>query len=193
MSPLARRVVWGCVLAAVVVGGAGAIALALGLPTVPDSDGFRLAYVHLGLDLARRKDPGAAAEAFRKAIDLAPRIAGPHRELGVALVALGRTDEAATEFETALRLEPRYAAAHEDLAGLLMAHGNLDDAERHLLEAYRIDPQRISAIVGLGDVAMSRHRDQEAADWYRKALALDPNLPSVRTRHDEALREGGPR
>ena len=58
---------------------------------------------------------------LRKAIEINPRHADAHRNLGVALGFQGRVDEAIREVQAALRLQPDSAEAREQLARLLKA------------------------------------------------------------------------
>ena len=143
-------------------------------PIVPAVGSRRLAYVNLGVGFGDAGNHEAAAAFYRKAIEIAPGVAAPHRELALALVALGRSDEAATELKTALRLDPQLAPAHDDLGSLLIKRGDLAGAEREFREAYRIDPSRSSAPANLGGVALARGRADEAAGWYRRAIEIAP-------------------
>jgi tetratricopeptide (TPR) repeat protein len=150
------------------------VAVACVPPVVPAVGSRRLAYVNLGIGFTDAGNHEAAAAFYRKAIQIAPRVAAPHRELALALLASGQSDEAATELETALRLDPQLATAHEDLGSLFGKRGDLAAAERQFREAYRIDPSRPSASANLGSVARTRGRADEAVGWYRKAIELAP-------------------
>ena len=158
------------VLAAALVG----VVLAVMPPVVPAAGSRRLAYVNLGIAAKDAGNDAAAARFQRQAIALAPRLAGPHRELAAALTAMGKTDEAAEELRTAVTLDPNYAPARDDLGALLSRRGDLAGAEREYLEAHRIDPKRPATLASLGAVALARGRAGEAADWYRKAIAAAP-------------------
>jgi tetratricopeptide (TPR) repeat protein len=150
------------------------VAVACIPPIVPSVGSRRLAYVNLGLGFADAGNHEAAATFYRKAIQIAPRVAAPHRELAVALIAAGKIDEAAAELETALRLDPKLAAAHDDLGSLLGKRGDLAGAEREFREAFGIDPSRSSTAANLGSVTLAQGRAEEAAGWYRKAIEFAP-------------------
>ena len=164
-SPDAR--VTGAAIAGVVV--------ALLPAVVPAVGSRRLAYVNVGVGFSELGNHEAAAEAFRKAIALAPRIASPHHDLAIELGASGRTDEEIAELETALRLDPDYAAADDELGALLIKRGDLEGARRHLLNAYRIDPKRSSVPANLGTAFLAQGRAEEAAHWYGIAIELAPS------------------
>ena len=58
---------------------------------------------------------------LRKAVELTPRIAEAHYQLGNALLQLGRAGEAVTEYEKALQLVPGYLQCLGNLAWVLAA------------------------------------------------------------------------
>ena len=64
-------------------------------------------------------DYRAAAESFRKAVDLAPDSAALRHKLGTALSLAGDTPGAIGQFEEALRRSPGFAQAHYSLGVLL--------------------------------------------------------------------------
>jgi tetratricopeptide (TPR) repeat protein len=165
---------WPKVKPAVVWAMVAGIALMCVPPAVPATGSLRLGYVNLGIGCADAGDFETAATYYRKAIALAPRVASPHRDLAVALVGIGRTDEAVQELETALRLDPDSAPAHDDLGAILVKRGDFAGAERHFREAIRIEPTRATAVANLGGVALGLGRAEEAADWYLKAVVLEP-------------------
>jgi tetratricopeptide (TPR) repeat protein len=165
------------------------VVIALLPPVVPGVGSRRLAYVNIGLGFSELGDHEAAAEAFRKAIALAPRIASPHHDLALELGALGRPGEEIAELETALRLDPGYAAADDELGALLIKRGDLEGARRHLLNAYRIDPKRSSVPANLGTASLAGGRAEEAADWYGKAIELAPSNSKYHYQRSIALTE----
>jgi Flp pilus assembly protein TadD len=68
--------------------------------------------------LAGRGRTDEAIVQFRKALEIDPRYAEAHNNLGVALAGCGRTNEAIEHFRKALELKPDYAMALNDLAWL---------------------------------------------------------------------------
>jgi Zn-dependent protease with chaperone function len=76
--------------------------------------------------------PEAALAAFRRAIELAPRVDHPHRRACWALGALGRADEAVVECETALRLAPDSPYDRSGLARSLAQRHRAGDLDRAL-------------------------------------------------------------
>ena len=138
-----------------------------------------------GVALARGRADEAAAW-YRGAIELSPADPVFHYQLSVALTGLNRLDEAAAELQTTQRLDPGSAAACDDLGVLLARRGDLAGAARQFDEAHRIDPARPSTLFNLGGLAMNLRRFDEAAGWYRKALAVKPDFEDARRNLAEA-------
>ena len=61
--------------------------------------------------------PGRAC--YRRALELDPRFAAAHHNLGLLLRALDRLPEAQQCYEAATRLEPNFAEAHNNLGNVL--------------------------------------------------------------------------
>jgi tetratricopeptide (TPR) repeat protein len=75
----------------------------------------------------------AAAEAYRKAIQLNPQakdIGGYHNNLGQALVRTGNTEEAIKEYNTAAQLDPTHAAQYYFNAGAVLTNQGAFDADQ---------------------------------------------------------------
>jgi Flp pilus assembly protein TadD len=62
-----------------------------------------------------------AIEQFRAAIRLAPRSAGDHNDLGIALGSAGNFDDAIAEFRIALGIDPSSGEAGANLKAALAA------------------------------------------------------------------------
>ena len=170
------------------------------LPSANPSIGSRrLAYVNLGLGFSDAHEYVKAAEAFRRAIELAPHIAVPHYELGRALAAQGRDAEAATELNRAIELDPASADARDELGALLVRRGAFADAEARFREANTIDPSRPTTLANLGAVALRQGRADEAVSWFGKAIERSPGTATYhydlalaeieRGRQDDAVKE----
>ena len=59
-----------------------------------------------------------AIDAYRRALQLDPRYADGHYNLGVALESLGKKEEAIEQYRIATRLAPRLVGEHPRLAGV---------------------------------------------------------------------------
>ena len=74
-----------------------------------------------------------AIQQFRRVIDLDPKFAQAHYNLGNALYAKQQRDEAILEFRKAIELDPKQAEAHCNLGLALRDTGELTES----LNAYR--------------------------------------------------------
>jgi tetratricopeptide (TPR) repeat protein len=133
-----------------------------------------VAYEVRGAKALDDRDWKAAAAAFRKGIELAPREPSLHHKLGTALILDGDAPGASEEFTEALRLSPTFAKAHYSLGILLASSGHTADAVAHLTEAVRDDPSYVEARVRLADVLRHSGRPAESLAYYDQAATLDP-------------------
>ena len=101
-------------------------------------DDVALLYLELGQSL------GAIAH-FTASLDLKPRSAPAHYNLGTALIAAHRLDAAVEEFRAALKIDPAYANAHNNLGNVLLAQRQFDEAIREFGEVVRLQPGSAAA------------------------------------------------
>jgi predicted CXXCH cytochrome family protein len=84
----------------------------------PDLVGDARAQLAYGHACVVGQDPVRGERALRKALELNPYMVAAMNDLGLALVAQGRSDEARAIWATALDVNPRLATARENLANL---------------------------------------------------------------------------
>jgi arylsulfatase A-like enzyme/Flp pilus assembly protein TadD len=129
--------------------------------------------------LAKMDRVEESAEAYRRAIALAPSIAGELSVgLGRACLRLSRWDEAEANARIALREHP--GPAHSILARAAVGRGDLDAGEREAAEARRIPGSETDADLIAAEILIRRGRPADAL------AALD----GARRRIDAA--SGGP-
>jgi tetratricopeptide (TPR) repeat protein len=149
------------------------------------------AHYRLGLALHTRgaapTQLDEAVTAYQKAVELDPRNADAHSNLGALLCdELKDYGKAVECFRKAIKLDPKHATAHCDLGGLLCNHGEYDGAIECFRTALRIDPKFAHAREGLG-VALGhkgwdlvnrpdpKARDpRRALETVQEAIELDP-------------------
>ncbi|MCE2540368.1 MAG: tetratricopeptide repeat protein, partial [Acidobacteria bacterium] len=119
----------------------------------------------------------AAADLFRRGLELDPSDPSLRQRLGVALFQLGDASGAMAEFERVVRTAPEHTQARFSLGVLLADQGRDRDAIDHLSAALERDPAYIQARVQLADVLARSGRPDEALSHYDEALALDPTRP----------------
>ena len=129
-----------------------------------------------------------------------------------ALYRARAIDDAIGVLEPVVARDPEYAPAWALLAqayvreptyGPLLATGSLEDAsqlmksfldrgERAAREAIRLDPRHSGGYVGLALLEMYRGKGWSAAeDFFRQALALDPNDPDALHAYSTMLADAG--
>jgi tetratricopeptide (TPR) repeat protein len=99
-------------------------------------------------DAGRLAADGRLEEAVaraRAALELEPRSARAHGELGQLYFAMGRLDEALVEQQSALRADPTFARAHYSLAEVYRRRGDAAAARRQLETYARLEPRSYAA------------------------------------------------
>lgn len=97
-------------------------------------------YEALGVVYNASRDYDAAANAFRRAIDVRPMDYQLRNKLGATLANSNRSDEALPLYRVALSLKPKYARGWLNMA---ISHSNLhnyDDAARCYLQTLSLNP-----------------------------------------------------
>ncbi len=127
-----------------------------------------------------RGNRARAEEALKRARELAPDAPGTHLAAGVAsLYLLGRYDDAIDHFRSVTELRP---GAVQPLVYSTFAHIlalRLDDAERLVARVLRRDPLNDWALYQAGFLRARRWRFREAAPYFDRAIALEPDAHFV--------------
>ena len=64
--------------------------------------------------------------SFKRTLDINPKHAEAHYNLGNALFQKGRVDEAMAQFKEALEIKPNYAEAHHNLGNIFFSKAKRD-------------------------------------------------------------------
>ena len=105
-------------------------------------------------------------------------------------MAQGRPEEAAKQLETAVANDPNDETAHSNLVGVYWELKQWDKAEQHYRIAARLNPATSSHYV-FGLVLMDQKRYSEAAQAFRRALALNPRDNGANTQLGRVLEVQG--
>ncbi|HEY1215244.1 MAG TPA: tetratricopeptide repeat protein [Bryobacteraceae bacterium] len=97
-------------------------------------------YYHLGQSEATLGESTKAAEAYQKALVLAPDYAKAHMPLGILFARTGQAEAGLRELRDAVLSDPDLADAHYNLALLLMSAGNKRETLSELSAALALDP-----------------------------------------------------
>ena len=117
----------------------------------------------------------AAADLFRRGLDLDPDDPSLRQRLGVALFQSGDVAGAVEAFERVVRTAPGHTEAQFSLAVVLADQGRYREAIEHFSTVLEHDPAYIQARVQLAEALARAGRPDEAVPHYDRALALDPS------------------
>ena len=134
-----------------------------------------VSYVRAGdAFLFRGGDVRSAIREYKKALELNPKNAIAHSNLGGLLVNEGMPVEGAFHLSEAIRLDSQNYSAHYNLARLLFHQGRVDEAIEHYFAAVAIKPDLADAHSTLGALLCARGRFDAGAIHLSEAIRLDP-------------------
>ncbi|MCZ2115166.1 MAG: tetratricopeptide repeat protein [Anaerolineae bacterium] len=133
-----------------------------------------------GIQRCRQGEYRKAAGILERVLDLDPSSTPAYRNLGMALMELGETEQARQHLVEAALLDPKDAWPYVVLGNALVREpGKLDAAEGLLAKAHEIDPKDPWAMNSLGGIAMERGDLAAAVAWFSKALAAKPDFANA--------------
>ena len=113
---------------------------------------------------------------FEKALQLAPRSADAHRDLGRLLWLQGRREEGLSHLRRALEIDPSQADCSNDLGTAYRESGDLEAAEARYRKAIELDSSHVGAHYNLAETLKLQGRLDEAAALDERVLALKPDI-----------------
>ena len=81
-----------------------------------------------------------------------------------------------TLYADSISKNPNGWLCQTNYGALLGSKGDLDDATAHLMAGLRLHPINAVAADELGKIAEIRKQDQDAADWFQRAIEMDPKV-----------------
>ena len=118
-------------------------------------------------------DLAMAERLYRRVMRIDPSDPAAAFNLGNLLRGTGRKVEAEKAYRSATKADPRFAEAWYNLADLLDDKGEPDKAIVSLKRAVAADPDYADAIFNLGLLYQRGDRHADAAQYWRRYLALD--------------------
>ena len=168
------------------------VALQEAQTAIASDPNYALAYNLLGTVQMYLAQPKAAEEAFKKALDIAPRDPEISNNYGWFLCSQRREAESLAFFETAytntLYQTPGKALTNAGICNLQI--GKLSDAEKLFLIAVRIDGANTQALYGLADIFYRTKRYEEARSRLsdlEKMMEPTPQILWLALRTERAL------
>jgi tetratricopeptide (TPR) repeat protein len=138
-------------------------------------------YLQSGMKYMDQKKYDSAVIQFKKALQVDPRFAEAHYELGNAEMKLKHWPDAFKEFSVAVDQDPNQMKARIAIAGMLLASGpkNYGKAEESVRYVVEHDPNNTEALVLLGNVLVAEKQQQEGIGMYTKAIVIKPDYASA--------------
>ncbi|MEJ2501808.1 MAG: tetratricopeptide repeat protein [Gemmatimonadota bacterium] len=150
-----------------------------------------------------RRDYVAALADFRDVVKDHPDFADVRHQMGLCLSFLGQPEEALAEFERALQSNDGYVAAHLNRAITLTELGRYDEASEAFERAAACEQEAgarypasvaarlANAHASVGELYLAASDPDQAAEEFRRGLALRPTFHDIRNRLGEALMRRG--
>jgi tetratricopeptide (TPR) repeat protein len=145
----------------------------------------------LGVLMSQRGDKEQAVRLITRAIEIQPRAAEYHANLGLVFLEQGRPEPAVLSCKRAIELNPRDAEAHFILANALREMGRAEEAIHAYQRALAINPNHAGAMRYLALLLKLSGRTKDAADVYAQLIKLQPNSPDALVDYGEMLRARG--
>jgi tetratricopeptide (TPR) repeat protein len=122
-----------------------------------------------------------ACQALEEFVRHAPGHAAAHNDLGVLYYQTGRVHEAQTEYEDAVRLDAENMTFRKNLAEYyFVVQNRSEDALKIFVDILRTHPRDAETLVNIGKICETLGRSDDARDFYRKALEVEPWNQSAR-------------
>jgi tetratricopeptide (TPR) repeat protein len=136
-------------------------------------------FIEKGWSLISLGDYAGAIQALERALALAPGAVQAESLLGWAQMLHEDYDDALATFSKVLMKEPANALARINVGYICLKKRIFGEAIEHLSKAIRLDNDRKATLYAhyyLGLVYLEREMYEDAQSFFRKTLALGPNL-----------------
>ena len=115
-----------------------------------------------------------AEASYRLAIQIHPKFAEAHCNLGKLLQGLNRLEEAAASYQLELEINPDNADTHLNLGVIFQILGRLGEAEASYRRAIKFNPVHADTHNNLGVIFQTMGKLGEAEASYRLAIQINP-------------------
>ena len=136
-------------------------------------------YIEKSWSLIAIGDHAGAEVAITRALEFATDSVEARSLLGWAQMLQEKYDDALGNFHQVLMAEPANALARVNVGYICLKKGIFGEAIEHLSKALRLDNDRKATLYAnfyLGMLYFQREMHEDAEQFYRKAIALGPNL-----------------
>ena len=114
---------------------------------------------------------------------------------GVAQMEAAELDDALATFGVIVRRKPVFAEGWNKRATVLFLLGRFDESLKDCDEVLKRNPKHFGALSGAGQIHLRLGNAERALDFFRRALAVNPNLAGaaeIVPLLEEMLRQEGP-
>lgn len=101
---------------------------------------------------------------------------------GVGAMQDGRYDDAAKLFSQVIEQKPQFAEGWNKRATVRYLAGDYEESIADCAEVLKRNPHHFGALSGLGEIYLQLDEPEQALEWFRRALAVNPNLAGVESR-----------
>ena len=103
-------------------------------------------------------------------------------DTGISTLLEGKHEDALQQFSKVVHSDPSYGEAWNKKATVHYMLGQTEHAIRSAQESLRIDDRNFQALAGLGLIEMDALRYDDAIDYFRKCVSLNPWMGTVCSR-----------
>lgn len=152
-----------------------------GLQPSATTNRVALTNLNLGIEYMRTGSMERALEKLNRAYEADPRYFGIHNAYGLLYQRLGKPQQAETHFKRAIELNSNDSNSKNNYGSFLCQQNRYAEAEDIFLSAAEnplYDTPEI-AYANAGTCASMNERDDLAEQYFRRALSLNPEVPSA--------------
>ncbi|MGE5539743.1 MAG: tetratricopeptide repeat protein [Gemmatimonas sp.] len=142
---------------------------------------------NLGVLKLEQRDHAAALDLLRRSLEVNPRAASAHLNIGSALRDLKRPAEAIASYDRALALRADYPQAHNNRGVALRDLGRLEDAVDSYTRAIAGNPRYVEALGNCATALLELRRHEDALACADRALAVRPDYLEAHLGRGHAL------
>lgn len=110
--------------------------------------------------------------AYKKALEINPRLAANYYNLGRLYAGLAEPYEAERLYRKAVDIDPRYARAYDGLGIVYAKRGDFEKAASFFKKAAASDPSFAKAYNNIGSMYLAMGLEEEAVEYFRDAVRL---------------------
>ena len=148
---------------------------------------------NIGVALLEQFKHKEAAEAFRNALKIDPKLSLARINLSIALFNVPDLPAATREAQTASTLSPAAPQPYYILGLIAKLQSRADDAVAAFQKVLKIDPNDVGTNINLGQIYAQQRKYPEAIAAFRLALTAEPYNATALYNLGQALMRGGQR